>query len=145
VETTYAKRLKRARANAGLSQSELARRIGSKHSGQLIQYLEADENNAQGSKHTARIAQELGVDPVWLATGAGEMAPSAGVREPAARYDVRPPNLAKAIRAMRPELQRALGVLISALSHESGGRTFRLDTNSDAVLRAAKIRRTRSA
>lgn len=131
MQTTYGERLKRARLNAGLSQSELARRCGLR--AQTIQYLEEPENAAQGSKSTARFAQELNVSAVWLAAGEGEMLP-AGVREPAARYEIAAPDLARSIRALRPELRRALGVLIDALASEPGARTFALHTKHDAKL-----------
>jgi transcriptional regulator with XRE-family HTH domain len=139
VETTYSSRLKRAREHAQLSQSELGRRIGK--SAQAIQYLEDPKNAAQGSKETPRIAQECGVDAVWLSNGRGEMLAHSGVREPMADYRIKPPDLARAIGALRPELQHALGVLVRALSRPSGARTF--DLSGTAVERQTVKRRAR--
>lgn len=65
----YADRLRWALESAELSQSDLARSIGV--SPQSIQYLSSTENNAQGSRHTTAIARATGVNPDWLATGAG--------------------------------------------------------------------------
>lgn len=67
---TYRDRLLWAMLKAKLtSQSELARRIGVKP--QSIQHLLDPLKNAQGSSHTALIAEELKVSPKWLATGQG--------------------------------------------------------------------------
>jgi transcriptional regulator with XRE-family HTH domain len=67
---TYRERLLWAMKEAKLtSQSELARRVGVKP--QSIQHLLDPNKNAQGSSHTARIAEELNVSANWLATGEG--------------------------------------------------------------------------
>lgn len=72
--TSLAERLKHAMRTAGQeSQSELARAVGIKP--QAIQYLLDAKNNATGSKHLPKIAQQLGVDPLWLATGSGASHP----------------------------------------------------------------------
>lgn len=55
---------------AGLSQSELARRVGVK--AQAIQHL---ATKGQGSKKNYDIALACDVDPEWLATGSGEPRP----------------------------------------------------------------------
>jgi DNA-binding XRE family transcriptional regulator len=67
----FARRLKKARAHAGLSQADLARVLGVKP--QAIQYLEQESNNARGSKHTSAIARACAVDAMWLSTGRGTM------------------------------------------------------------------------
>src|SRR4051812_30312303 len=59
VQTTYAKRLRQAIEHAGMSQAELARRIGLKSGPQAVQYLADDKNNSRGSRHTAAFAQAL--------------------------------------------------------------------------------------
>jgi transcriptional regulator with XRE-family HTH domain len=106
--TTYAERLRRAREHAELSQSELGRQIGM--SPQAIQYLEDPEQAAQGSHKTARIADACGVRPLWLESGDGVMiADGAPAPLPSAA------NLARAIKTMRPDLQRALGSLVDEL------------------------------
>lgn len=69
-ESTLADRLKTAMELAGnQSQSEVARAVGVKP--QAIQYLLDPKRNATGSKHLTKIADTLGVDPTWLATGVG--------------------------------------------------------------------------
>ncbi|WP_454708684.1 LexA family protein [Delftia acidovorans] len=71
-QTTLAERLRRAMDRASMhSQSELARNVGVKP--QAIQYLLDPKNNATGSKHLAKIAEVLGVNAVWLATGSGNI------------------------------------------------------------------------
>lgn len=62
-------RLKKARFERGISQRELATRIGRAQS--AIAALESGRNKE--STNIATIAQVLGVDPVWLETGNGQM------------------------------------------------------------------------
>lgn len=81
---TFAERVKKARERAKLSQAELARRLGLKQ--QAIQYLEDRKNNARGSKHTAGIARECGVDPNWLSSGQGQMLRVDAAKQPEAAY-----------------------------------------------------------
>lgn len=68
---TYAHRLKEAREHAKISQPELARRLDVKQ--QAISYLENPKSAARGSKYTAAIARECGVNADWLASGRGSM------------------------------------------------------------------------
>lgn len=100
---TFATRVKKAREHAKLSQAELARRLGLKP--QAIQYLEEPKNNARGSKHTAAIARECGVDPNWLGRGEGTMLVAAQARQPEARYGVSPEALevARAFDQLQPQ------------------------------------------
>jgi phage repressor protein C with HTH and peptisase S24 domain len=63
------KRVAHARALAGISQSELARRIGIKP--QSIQAIEAGDTKR--SRYTGQIARTLGVDEAWLDMGRGEV------------------------------------------------------------------------
>jgi len=69
---TYGKRLRKALAGAGYSQSGLARAIGVKP--QAIQHLCGE--TSQWSKHTNQIARVLGVSPQWLADGTGPERPA---------------------------------------------------------------------
>lgn len=62
-------RLKKARLEKGISQKELATRIGRSQS--AIAALESGRNKE--STNIATIAQVLGVDPVWLETGNEQM------------------------------------------------------------------------
>lgn len=61
------------RRTPAVSQSELARAIGV--SPQTIQYLCDPARNAQGSKHTTKIADYLGVYALWLSEGKGSRGP----------------------------------------------------------------------
>ena len=134
MQTTYGERLRKARELKGMSQAELARRLGLKP--QAVQYLEEPRNMAQGSRHTARFADALGVDAVWLGSGFGDMRPAqkagaAQARSPAPRS---PSHLLKAIRSLRPELRDALGVIVDAL-HDNQPSKPTTYTFSEAQLR----------
>lgn len=63
--TTFALRLKTARLDKGLSQSELADKAGVSQS--LITKIES--GNAQESRKASKLAAVLGVDTDWLVTG----------------------------------------------------------------------------
>jgi transcriptional regulator with XRE-family HTH domain len=146
MQSSYAKRLRQARLNAGISQSELARRVGLKNP-QAVQYLEEDSNNAQGSRYTPRFAQELGVSPVWLQSGSGSMVDHRAA-EPGAGYYVRPSPAAlmKSIRSLTPELQSAISQIVEALA---GGRGQRggvfIPSESGKELSAPQPRKRRAA
>lgn len=66
---TLAQRLKYSRERANLSQSELARRVGIKP--QAIQFIESGK--VYKPRNILEIAQQVGVDAVWLSTGEGDM------------------------------------------------------------------------
>lgn len=66
---TFGDRLKKARQAAGLSQSELARRVGVRP--QTIQFIEA--GGVKKPRYTVEIALQLKVNPEWLANGRGSM------------------------------------------------------------------------
>jgi transcriptional regulator with XRE-family HTH domain len=68
MEDTLGSRLKLAREDQGLSQSELARRVGL--SPQAIQYIESDKTVR--TRYLNQIAGVLGVHPTWLESGRGE-------------------------------------------------------------------------
>ncbi len=73
--SSYAGRLRWAMDQAGkTNQSSLASEVGLRP--QAIQYLVSPENQAVGSKHTAKLAAALGVDAQWLADGSGTPRPS---------------------------------------------------------------------
>lgn len=65
--SNLAKRLRAALANAGMSQSELARRINIKP--QSVQYL--CSGKAHGTTHAVAIASALNISPYWLLSGEG--------------------------------------------------------------------------
>lgn len=76
---TLGQRLRQAREQAGLSQSELARRVGIKQP--TVSDLEQDKS--KDSRYTVQLAKATGANATWLATGRGEMA----TREPLADYE----------------------------------------------------------
>jgi len=69
--STLAQRLRTARDAAGVTQRDLARRIGIRQ--QTISLIERGES--EGTRHLVAIANELGVEPDWLQTGQGPMHP----------------------------------------------------------------------
>lgn len=76
-------RIKKARESAGLSKSELARRLGV-HPSTCIQW-ETKGGTTPSMNHLIEAATILGVSLEWLGTGRGEMR-LGGVNEPAAAY-----------------------------------------------------------
>jgi transcriptional regulator with XRE-family HTH domain len=68
ITTTFGERLLQALKHKGMSQRELAKRIGV--SPQNINFLIKE---GQGSNKTSQIASILGVNPKWLETGKGDM------------------------------------------------------------------------
>lgn len=75
------KRIKEARKLRGLSQNELAAKIGIKQP--TLSELESGES--QGTTRLAQLAHALGVSPLWLETGRGPQdAASSGEGEPSA-------------------------------------------------------------
>jgi transcriptional regulator with XRE-family HTH domain len=67
----YGERLKMARQHAGLTQAQLADRIGNLCSQENISKLERGE--ATGSEFTAQFADACHVSALWLASERGEM------------------------------------------------------------------------
>ncbi len=62
-------RIQKARKNAGLTQKELADRVGISQT--AVHKLEC--GRSRSSRRTVAIALTCGVDPIWLDTGRGEM------------------------------------------------------------------------
>lgn len=68
MTSEFGKRLKEARRNAGLTQAQLAKKVG------IGQSTVAElERTASGSSHVASIAAACNVSPMWLASGDGPM------------------------------------------------------------------------
>lgn len=61
-------RLKQARTQAGLTQAELAKKVGISQP----TYSELESGRSDGTKYILRIAAELDVNPFWLAEGKGQ-------------------------------------------------------------------------
>ncbi|WP_444893424.1 helix-turn-helix domain-containing protein [Microbulbifer sp. TRSA001] len=64
-------RLKEARKAAGKTQKQVAEAVGITQPS----YSELENGRSYGTRYIAQIALHLGVNPVWLATGKGEMRP----------------------------------------------------------------------
>jgi len=77
---TLAKRLRYARERMGLSQSELARRVGLRP--QAIQFIES--GHVRRPRSIVEIAKVLAVNPEWLLLGEGPV--EVGVQEAHANY-----------------------------------------------------------
>lgn len=75
--TEFGERLFDARVAAGLSQSEVKRKLVMAQS-----TLSELEKTAQGSSRVVALAQLYGVNPEWLATGKGERSAGAGSKTP---------------------------------------------------------------
>lgn len=69
--TTISQRIKKARREAGITQPELALKIGGKMTQQTLSKLE--RGLIEHSKYLTDIALALDVSPFWLETGKGEM------------------------------------------------------------------------
>lgn len=69
MTTEFKDRLKAARKHARMTQADLAKAVGTSQGS--ISDLEVGRNKI--STNTVKIAQVLGVNPVWLESGAGEM------------------------------------------------------------------------
>ncbi|MBF0423108.1 MAG: helix-turn-helix domain-containing protein [Magnetococcales bacterium] len=70
MTSTLSERIKRARKYAGITQKDLASRVGISQT--AIHKLEG--GGSRSSRRTIAIALTCGVDPIWLETGRGEMA-----------------------------------------------------------------------
>lgn len=66
---TLGERVKRVLHEKGMSQAELARLVGTKQ--QTISYIVSEDHPATTSRYSTKIAEVLGVNPAWLATGQG--------------------------------------------------------------------------
>lgn len=69
--TEFGERLHTARKRAGLSQTDLAAKVGVRQS-----TIHEAETSGQGTTKTVQIAEVLGVRAQWLADGTGPMLPS---------------------------------------------------------------------
>lgn len=67
--TMLGNRVKRMLQEKGMTQAQLARLVGTKQ--QTISYICNQEHPATSSRYSTKIAEILGVNPAWLATGQG--------------------------------------------------------------------------
>lgn len=79
MRLSFAKRLRKERERAGLSQTRLARMCNL--SGTMISCLERGES-AGSEKAVASVARALGVRPEWLRSGAGKREPDCPGEQP---------------------------------------------------------------
>jgi transcriptional regulator with XRE-family HTH domain len=94
--STLADRLRTAMDAVGMSQSELARRIGS--APQSIQSILSGASKT--SRHIAKIANVLQVSTLWLAEGQGPMRP--GTPTPSGYHEVAGPTAVLSPTPLRP-------------------------------------------
>lgn len=83
---TFGQRLKHARKLKSMSQDQLAKTVGVTQG--LIGQIERDE--IEGSKHTPKIADVLGVGLLWLTDGIGDMLSATSTPAPHYRVEVAP-------------------------------------------------------
>ncbi len=74
MTTDYGSRLRKARKHAGFTQEKLSEKTGIPQS-----TISTAERKGHGSGETPLYASACGVNPLWLATGQGEMLDSQGV------------------------------------------------------------------
>lgn len=117
-------RLKLARQHAKLTQQQLADALGRDDNDQPLMSqanvsgLERDPNT-KGSIFTPQIANACGVDPVWLASGRGEMIP-ANEGKSVLSYDIK--RVVETMSLMEPaeqyKVRKMIEVLTSPASNE---------------------------
>lgn len=119
--TEFGLRVLRARKWAGMTQAELAAEIGCRQTN-----IAEAERRSDGSTLTVAIARATGVDPDWLATGAGEMCSNVTEAPPVPNVSLTDaPEPADVIRLLAQMLiplnaskRRAIGSLLQSLSDD---------------------------
>lgn len=97
----YGERLRLAREKAGLTQQELADRVGMKQPS--LAYLESPANKARASEFTVKLARVLGVSVDWLDDEIGEMTPKI--------YSTSNPTIVGILKALEPQGEYAAAPL----------------------------------
>jgi transcriptional regulator with XRE-family HTH domain len=69
IRSTLGSRIKQVLSEREMSQAELARLVGVKQ--QTISYICSHEGGAGTSRYAMKIADVLGVNPLWLQSGKG--------------------------------------------------------------------------
>lgn len=125
-------RIRDVLGSRGLSQADLARMVGCKQ--QTISYLIKTTTRDGASRYTTRIAEALGVNPGWLATGDGEPGDPTvpvsvdGKVTKASRIPLL--SQAAALRFIRSEPVEELGNLI--VEHDQPG-CFAIEVEGDSM------------
>jgi transcriptional regulator with XRE-family HTH domain len=137
-KTEYGTRVRDARRIAGLSQGELAEKIGFRQS--AIGNIEAGRNGFSGS--VIKIANALGVSVNWLATGEGQMQPPAGSHDamraaPSERLQDRVKEAMDASGMTPAEFSRSAKLSPSAINQLTEGKTKSLRADTAAHIEIA--------
>ena len=113
-------RIRRARALASLSQSELARRIGVKRSS--VTQWEGENGTSPSVLHLAQLAVETAVCFEWLATGRGPARPDDGAFDTALVADdyARDALESRALTALRRLSVRRRGTAVQIIELLAG-------------------------
>lgn len=120
----FNERLKLARRHAKLTQQQLADALGRDENDQPfmsqanVSGLETDPNT-KGSIYTPQLARACGVDPVWLASGQGQMLPASQSKS-LLSYDIS--RVVETMSVMEPaeqyKVRKMIEVLTSPASNE---------------------------
>lgn len=109
MATEYGMRLRAARKHANLTQVKLSELTGIAQS-----TISTAEREGNGSSDTPVYAKECGVDAHWLATGKGEMLPSAAPAMPAPMPAHGGPALEQALEVVAQSLESLSPILQQA-------------------------------
>jgi transcriptional regulator with XRE-family HTH domain len=126
----FNQRLKLARKHAKLTQQQLADALGRDENDQPIMSqanvsgLETDPN-AKGSIFTPQLAAACGVDPLWLATGTGDMLKALEDKSQL-NYDIK--RVVETMAAMEPAEQYKVRKMIEVLG---GPASNEVEPNGD--------------
>lgn len=105
MKLTYGARLRLAMEHAGLTQNELAERVGMKQPS--VAYLLDQNKNATGSQYTPRFARVMGVSVDWLADEIGEMLPT--------EFTTSDPKLIAVCKALEPRAEYVKDAAVTAV------------------------------
>lgn len=107
-------RIKQARKTAGLTQDQLAKLVGV--SRPSVGMWEGGQTKTIEGENLVRTAYATGTDPLWLATGEGQMHPASMGKE---HTGVIPKKLADAWRQIDNETRGHLIAIAEALANQS--------------------------
>ncbi len=108
-------RIKVARESAGLTQDQLAKRVGV--SRPAVGMWEGGQTKTIEGENLVRTAYATGADPLWLATGEGQMHPASMAKED---LGVVPKKFADAWRQIDSKTREHLIAIAEALAKQTG-------------------------